>query len=39
MDIETDGSQIKIERAALLRTARKIMAGDAFVAETIWDGK
>src|ERR1700733_8140046 len=31
MDVESDGSSIKVERAALLRTARKIMAGDAFV--------
>jgi 4-oxalomesaconate tautomerase len=39
MDVETDGNAIKIERAALLRTARKIMAGHAFVAESIWDGR
>lgn len=38
MDIETNGSQIKVERAALLRTARKIMAGEAFVPKSIWNG-
>jgi 4-oxalomesaconate tautomerase len=39
MDVEPDGTGIKVERAALLRTARKIMVGDAFVDEAIWDGK
>jgi 4-oxalomesaconate tautomerase len=38
MDVESDGSSIKVERAALLRTARKIMAGDAFVDESVWAG-
>jgi 4-oxalomesaconate tautomerase len=38
MDVESDGRSIKVERAALLRTARKIMAGTAFVPESIWDG-
>src|SRR3979411_345434 len=27
MDVDTDGGNAKVERAALLRTARKIMAG------------
>jgi 4-oxalomesaconate tautomerase len=36
MDVENDGSGIKVERAALLRTARKIMAGVAFVDDAIW---
>jgi 4-oxalomesaconate tautomerase len=39
MDVEIDGSGIKVERAALLRTARKIMTGEAFVADAIWDGR
>lgn len=38
MDVATEGRSIKIERAALLRTARKIMSGQAFVPESIWDG-
>jgi 4-oxalomesaconate tautomerase len=38
MDVEADGKSIKVERAALLRTARKIMAGNAFVPASIWDG-
>jgi 4-oxalomesaconate tautomerase len=39
MNVETQGSSIRVQRAALLRTARKIMAGNAFVAASIWDGK
>jgi 4-oxalomesaconate tautomerase len=39
MDVSPDGKGIKVERAALLRTARKIMSGDAFVDDVIWDGK
>ena len=38
MDVETDGSNVKVERAALLRTARKIMTGEAFVDESVWSG-
>jgi 4-oxalomesaconate tautomerase len=38
MDVESDGRNIKVERAALLRTARKIMAGTAFVPEGVWNG-
>jgi 4-oxalomesaconate tautomerase len=39
MDVETNGKAIKVERAALLRTARKIMSGDAYVPAAVWDGK
>ena len=44
MDVEADSSGakdegIKVQRAALLRTARKIMSGEAFVDDNIWDGK
>jgi 4-oxalomesaconate tautomerase len=38
MDVESDGNGIKVERAALLRTARKIMAGEAFVDDSVWGG-
>jgi 4-oxalomesaconate tautomerase len=38
MDVETHGSAIKVARSALLRTARKIMAGNAFVPASTWDG-
>lgn len=36
MDVQPDGAGIKVQRAALLRTARKIMSGEAFVDDTIW---
>jgi 4-oxalomesaconate tautomerase len=39
MDVEPDGNGVKIERAALLRTARKIMSGEAYVPQSIWAGK
>ena len=38
MDFETDGNGIKVQRAALLRTARKIMSGEAYVDDAMWDG-
>jgi 4-oxalomesaconate tautomerase len=39
MDVSPDGTGIRVQRAALLRTARKIMSGEAFVDDAIWDGK
>jgi len=39
MDVEPDGTGIKVQRAALLRTARKIMSGEAFVDDAIWNGQ
>jgi 4-oxalomesaconate tautomerase len=36
MDVQPDGAGIKVQRAALLRTARKIMSGEAFVDDAIW---
>jgi len=38
MDLEVRGSSIRVERAALLRTARKIMSGHAFVPRSLWAG-
>jgi 4-oxalomesaconate tautomerase len=39
MDVQPDGKSIRVERAALLRTARKLMSGEAFVSPSIWAGK
>lgn len=39
MDVEPDGTGIKVQRAALLRTARKIMSGEAYVDDAIWASK
>jgi 4-oxalomesaconate tautomerase len=36
MDVETKGSEVRVERAALLRTARKLMSGEAFVSSSLW---
>ncbi len=39
MDVTADGKGgIRVERAALLRTARKLMSGEAFVSRSIWAG-
>jgi 4-oxalomesaconate tautomerase len=39
MDVETNGRNVRVERAALLRTARKLMSGHAFVSRSIWTGR
>ena len=39
MDVEPDGTGIRVQRAALLRTARKIMSGEAYVDDAIWNGQ
>jgi len=39
MDVASDGKGgIRVERAALLRTTRKLMLGEAFVSRAIWAG-
>jgi len=38
VDVQTDGGNVSVDRAALLRTARKIIAGEVFVPKTIWAG-
>ena len=39
IDISVDGDEVKVQRSALLRTARKIMRGEVYVPSSIWDGK
>ena len=39
MDVSIDGGEVNVKRSALLRTARKIMRGEVYVRESIWDGK
>lgn len=36
MDVEADGEGIRVNRSALLRTARKLMRGEVFVPARIW---
>jgi 4-oxalomesaconate tautomerase len=38
MDVELDGNQIKVNRSALLRTARKLMSGEVYIQQLIWGG-
>jgi 4-oxalomesaconate tautomerase len=39
LEIEGEGEGIRINRAALLRTARKLMRGEVFVPSRIWSGR
>lgn len=36
MDVAADGDAIEVRRSALLRTARKLMAGEVFVPASVW---
>lgn len=38
MDVTLEQNQVKVRRAALLRTARRLMRGDVYVPSSIWDG-
>jgi 4-oxalomesaconate tautomerase len=37
MEVDVRDGKVSVERSALLRTARKIMAGEAFVPAGLWD--
>ena len=39
MDVTVANGQVSVRRAALLRTARKLMSGEIYVPRTVWDGK
>ncbi len=39
MDIAFENGEVKVQRSALLRTARKIMRGEIYVRSSMWDGK
>ena len=38
MDVELDGNTVKVNRSALLRTARKLMSGQVFIPGYVWGG-
>ena len=38
MDVSFEGGQVKVRRAALLRTARKLMWGEVFIPADLWSG-
>jgi 4-oxalomesaconate tautomerase len=37
MEVDVNDGKVNVERSALLRTARKLMSGDAFVSTSIWN--
>jgi 4-oxalomesaconate tautomerase len=39
MDVAIDGSSIEVRRSALVRTARKLMRGEAFVSARLWSDR
>lgn len=39
MEVKADGDSVKVERAALLRTARKLMSGEVYVPASVWSRK
>ncbi len=39
MDVSFDNDQLKVNRSALLRTARKLMRGELFIPASVWSGK
>jgi 4-oxalomesaconate tautomerase len=39
MDVSFDAGALKVNRSALLRTARKLMRGEVFVPSKVWSGK
>ena len=39
MDVSLEGSDVRARRAALLRTARKLMSGEVFIPAGVWDGR
>lgn len=39
LDVTIDGEAIRVNRSALLRTARKLMRGEVFVPSRIWNGR
>lgn len=38
IDVTIDGGSLTVQRAALLRTARKLMSGEVYVPHTAWHG-
>ena len=38
MDVRVEGGQVRVERSALLRTARRLMRGEVYVPASIWGG-
>ncbi len=39
MDVSLEAGEVKVHRSALLRTARKLMAGEVYIPASVWAGK
>ena len=39
MDVETKDGDVKVNRSALLRTARKLMSGEVYIPSSVWSGR
>jgi len=39
MDVSLEGGNVQVRRAALLRTARKLMRGEVYVPASVWSGR
>jgi len=39
MDVSLEGGNVRVRRAALLRTARKLMRGEVYVPASVWGGR
>jgi len=39
MDVTLEGGEVKVHRSALLRTARKLMAGEVYIPASVWAGR
>ena len=39
MDVEVTGNSVKVNRSALLRTTRKLMAGEVYIPAHVWGGR
>ncbi|MDE3116908.1 MAG: 4-oxalomesaconate tautomerase [Pseudomonadota bacterium] len=39
MDVMLENGAVKVHRSALLRTARKLMAGEVYIPASVWSGK
>lgn len=39
MDVTLEGGEVKVHRAALLRTARKLMTGEVYIPAGVWAGR
>ena len=39
LEVEANSSEVVLQRAGLLRTARMLMRGEVLIPKSIWDGK